>query len=73
MGQSSGSACFLVVRVLFFRSVLRSSVARLRCHVCVDGPVPDRLHVFLHVRPRFFVQFVHQPCCACRGVIGCVF
>ena len=71
MGRGSGSARFSVVRVLFFRSVVRSSAARLRCPVCVDGPVLDRVHVFLHVRPRFFVQFVHQSCCACNGVIGC--
>ena len=71
MGLGSGSARVFVVRVRFTRSVLRSCAARLRCPVCVDDPVLDRVHVFLHVRPRFFVQFVHQSCCACNGVIGC--
>ena len=62
-------ACFCRARPSF-RPYLRLFAARLRCLACVDGPVLDRVHVFLHVRPRFVVQFVHQSCCACCGNAG---
>jgi hypothetical protein len=58
MSRRSDAGAVCAVRVPLWRSVLRSSAARLRCPVCVDGPVLDRVHVFLHVRPRFVVQFV---------------
>ena len=70
MGPGSDSRRVFVVRVLLSRPDLRLCAARLRCLACVDGPVLDRVHVFLHVRPRFVVQFVHQSCCACCGNAG---
>ena len=70
MGPGSDFWRVFVVRVLLSRPDLRLCAARLRCLACVDGPVLDRVHVFLHVRPRFVVQFVHQSWCACCGNAG---
>ena len=53
MGPGSDFWRVFVVRVLLSRPDLRLCAARLRCLACVDGPVLDRVHVFLHVRPRF--------------------
>ena len=49
MGPGSDFWRVFVVRVLLSRPDLRLCAARLRCLACVDGPVLDRVHVFLHV------------------------
>jgi hypothetical protein len=70
MGPGSDSGRVFVVRVLLSRPDLRSCADRLRCPVCVDGPVLDRVHVFLHVRPRCLCSLSTSNVVQAVGTLG---